>query len=322
MAFKDPGLKSIIILSATGGLVLLLFLFIMPGLSEKPGTDNPYEYNLGELTKIPAEKIGYAKTGFIATGMENPKAMAIDGQDTLYVSGDARITVFGPQGGKESSFRLPENASCIAVDGSGTLYAGFRNGIVLFDLKGNKKDEWVDLGVQALLTSLCAAGDSLFAADAGNAMVYRFDKSGKLVRNFTNPGSSFVIPSPYFDVAYRSEDTIWIVNPGKGKITLFNAQGEKTSEIGFPSNALDGFGGCCNPAHIALLKDGSIVTAEKGIARVKVYDVKGKIITVVAGPEEFGEGTLITDLAVSGRDSIYVLDSRSKGVRIFGKKQG
>ena len=83
---------------------------------------------------------------------------------------------------------------------------------------------------------------------------------------------------------------------------------------------LEGFSGCCNPSNIAMLSDGSFVTSEKGIERVKIHTPSGEFKTVVASPDMFEEGTRGIDLAVDSKDRIYVLDPVKKLIRIFEKK--
>ena len=82
---------------------------------------------------------------------------------------------------------------------------------------------------------------------------------------------------------------------------------------------LDGFSGCCNPSHIAMLSDGSFVTSEKGIERVKIHLPTGEFKCVVAGPDQFIAGTTDLDLAADTKDRIYVSDPRKGLVRIFEK---
>jgi hypothetical protein len=83
--------------------------------------------------------------------------------------------------------------------------------------------------------------------------------------------------------------------------------------------SIEGFCGCCNPTHIAILRDGSFVTSEKGIARVKIYNRLGNLISLVAGPDQFIEGTEGLDLATDSEQRIYVLDPKQKAIRIFEK---
>ena len=98
-----------------------------------------------------------------------------------------------------------------------------------------------------------------------------------------------------------------------------------------PSMSVDGFCGCCNPVHIAFRDDGSLVTGEKGLARVKLYDVTGTFAGLVAGADSFPEArvaslscdedTPVQDLAVDARNRVLVLDPYDKSVRIFEEKE-
>jgi hypothetical protein len=84
---------------------------------------------------------------------------------------------------------------------------------------------------------------------------------------------------------------------------------------------IQGFSGCCNPSHFVILEDGSFVTSEKGLPRVKVYNRIGYLVSVVAPTEKFIEGTVGLDLAVDSAQKIYVLDPMQKLVRVFVKKK-
>ncbi|MBU4493955.1 MAG: hypothetical protein KJ874_01485, partial [Acidobacteria bacterium] len=90
---------------------------------------------------------------------------------------------------------------------------------------------------------------------------------------------------------------------------------------GEASMDIEGFCGCCNPSHFAVLPDGSFVTSEKGIPRVKIYDRLGRLASVVAGPDRFDEGTKGLDTAADADGRIYILDPSRKRVRIFSEKK-
>ena len=79
----------------------------------------------------------------------------------------------------------------------------------------------------------------------------------------------------------------------------------------------DGFSVCFNPSHIAMLPDGSFVTSEKGIVRVKKHNPAGEFVCLVACPDQFAEGTEGLDLAVDSAQRILVLDPKAPAVRIF-----
>ncbi len=84
---------------------------------------------------------------------------------------------------------------------------------------------------------------------------------------------------------------------------------------------IEGFSGCCNPAHFALLPDGGFVTAEKGLPRVKIHNVDGSLRCVVAAPDQFDDAASGLDVAVGPKGRIYVLDPGRNQIRVFeGKK--
>jgi hypothetical protein len=112
------------------------------------------------------------------------------------------------------------------------------------------------------------------------------------------------------------------VNPGRYRIESYTRDGVFIKTWGFFSEAIEGFCGCCNPTHIALLSDGEIVTAEKEIVRVKVYGTDGALLGVVAGDELFEEKKIGLDLAVDSNDRILVLDPTERAVRIFESETG
>jgi hypothetical protein len=110
------------------------------------------------------------------------------------------------------------------------------------------------------------------------------------------------------------------VDPGRHRICAFTDGGDLEITWGEPSFELEGFSGCCNPSHLAMLPDGRFVTSEKGIPRVKVYDVDGTFLTVVVGPDGLETEMEPCDVATDSRGRILVLDGGT--VRVFEPKGG
>jgi hypothetical protein len=157
-------------------------------------------------------------------------------------------------------------------------------------------------------------------------IVYRYDHNGKLFNRIgekdpENKIPGFIIPSPYFDVAIGRKGELWVANTGRHELEQFTPDGKLVTSWGKASMTIEGFCGCCNPSHFAILSDGSFVTSEKGIERVKIYSSGGSLDCVVATPEKFEEGTRGLDMAVDQKGRILVLDPVKKQVRIFVKKQ-
>jgi hypothetical protein len=90
---------------------------------------------------------------------------------------------------------------------------------------------------------------------------------------------------------------------------------------------LEGFAGCCNPVHLAILPNGNFITYEKGLDRIKIYGPTGNFECVVAGPGSFkgksdfhcSQATLVNDMASDPEGNIYVLDAYNL-VRIYARK--
>ena len=75
---------------------------------------------------------------------------------------------------------------------------------------------------------------------------------------------------------------MWVVNPGMHAFENYEFDGDLRAFWENTSMKIDGFSGCCNPAHFTFLPDGSFVTSEKGLVRVKVHKPSGELLGVVA----------------------------------------
>jgi sugar lactone lactonase YvrE len=108
-----------------------------------------------------------------------------------------------------------------------------------------------------------------------------------------------------------------VVNPGKHALEHYSYDGRL---LGYWDNAsfdIEGFSGCCNPAQISVLPDGSFVTSEKGMVRIKVHKASGELLAVVAPPGKFREAFNAPDLAVTPDGLIYALDMDGHMIRVF-----
>lgn len=304
------------------------------------GLGPEFGYDLSELKKIDPALILYQLSAPpIKTHLQKPIALAVGPDDRIYVAGDQQICLFDPQGAPMTKINLPFQPRCLALDDDGLIYVGLTDHIEIYNEQGKKIAAWESLGSNAVLTSIAVGKNDVFAADAGNRAVVRFNKSGKLLsyigkkdpdRNI--PG--FNVPSPYFDLAIAPDGLLRVVNPGNLMIEAYTFDGHREFWWGKPSTeSIDGFSGCCNPINFALLPhDEGFVTTEKGLTRVKIYDPAGDFVGVVAGPETFAvhdqilsgksagnlEGGL--DVAVDSRSRVLVLDPLTDEIKIFTRK--
>jgi len=276
------------------------------------------------LPEVDPALIQYHQTVAIPTGLHEVRAIAVAPDGRLYVAGDKVIRVLSPDGKRQQDIPA-QGVQCLAVGGAdhrwpGRIYAATRDHVEVFAPEGKPLGTWKSLGDQALLTGLATAEDNVFAADAGNRVVWHYDADGKLKGRIGEHDAARKIPgllvtSPYLDLVVGSDDLLYVVNPRRLRIEAYTFDGDLESSWGHGSTEIDGFFGCCNPAHLAILPDGRFVTAEKGVPRIKRYGRDGKFECVVAGPRQLG--VVAADVATDRAGHILAIDPSSSSIRIF-----
>jgi hypothetical protein len=297
---------------------------------------NPYEYDVERLRVVDSKLIHFESIKRFATRQPEPHRMTLGPDQRIYLAAGKRVCLFDREGLPLQDFSVGAEARSLAVTGEGVVFVGARDHVEVYDSKGNPIAVWPKLSGKPLITGIAVGEKDVFLADAGNRIVWRCDRSGKLVRRIGErdtqrniPG--FVVPSPFFDIELGADGLLRVTNPGRHRVEAYTADGDLEASWGRPGAGIEGFCGCCNPINIELLKDGRVVTFEKGLARVKVYSAAGEMESVVAAPASFANalrdqcewadcsfGGL--DGAVGAEGRIYVLDLITGDIQIFSKK--
>ncbi len=304
------------------------------------GLSQAYELDAAKIARFDPNLILYREAGpVIATGFERSHALTLDADGRMYIAGDQAVQVLSNNGVLERAIPLPGEPRCIAVSSDGHVYVGLRRHVEVFDDAGQRLASWEPLDEGAFLSSIVVGKSDVFVADAGNAVVLRYDKAGKPIGRIgeKNPDRNvpgFLVPSPYFDMALAPDGLLRVVSPGRTRVEAYTFDGDLEFFWGENSMRIKGFCGCCNPVNIAMLPDGSYVTAEKGLIRVKIYDADGTFKGVVAGPDQLVEGGASRvfenaedaessgfDVAVDGDGRIFVLDTIENTVRVFVRNE-
>jgi hypothetical protein len=320
---------------AAGIVAVTLFDTIGAGGS---GLSQAYDYDAVSLARFDPNLILYEETPLaFPSGFERSRAVALDGDGRVYVAGDRGIRIFDRNGNFERILEFSTEPWCLTVADDGRIYVGMRDRVEVLDDQGQRLARWDPLGEEAVLTSIAKYKNSVFVADAAHRVVLHYDLEGNLIDHIGEkdperdiPG--FIIPSPYFDVAVARDGLLRVSNPGRNRIELYTLDGDLELWWGENGIAIERFCGCCNPVNFAMLDDGSYVTAEKGLIRVKVYDPDGTFRGVVAGPDELVVGGASRvfenaddaessgfDVAVDTEGRIYILDTIENQVRVFTK---
>jgi hypothetical protein len=324
--------------SAQGVGVLAITVPVMTASAKAAvagATGNPFAYDLGRFDKTDPKLVRYEEVRRFSSPNPEPRRIAIGPEDRLHIANRNGVDVFDSDGNRLDGIALSGPARCVAVARDGTIYAGLKNRVQVFNRKGQGGATWEVPGPKTWLTGLAVTETDVFAADSGNRVVLRFDRSGKLQNRIGEKNKErgipgFIVPSPYLDVAVGADNLIRVNNPGRHRVELYTEIGELELFWGKPSAGIEGFCGCCNPIGLVSLPDGSCVTCEKGLPRVKVYSPDRNFDCVVAGPESFSENAKAHDLsdcttggldaAVDSQGRIYVLDLITQDVRVMKRK--
>ncbi len=284
----------------------------------RPPAEPSMRYDLGPFAEVKPELLAYRLMLTIPVSLGVPRGIASLADGTVYVCGDRALVAIDRSGAVESRWDLDGEPTCVAAGAGGRVYVGMRDHVEVIEAGAGVR-QWPDLGSQAIVTSIAVSGGSVFVADAGNRMVLRFDGAGKLTGTV---GADFVVPSPFFDVSASTDGSLFVADPGNQRIRRYGADGRLLAQWGRASLDIDGFGGCCNPAHIAVLPCGALVTSEKGLPRVKVYEPDGTLTAVVAPSSDFGAAETGLDLATrqANGGEVLVLVPGERAVRVYVKK--
>jgi hypothetical protein len=303
------------------------------------GLPPSFDYSLDQYEKIDPAMLHYRQTAKIPLAISEARGIAVGPEDRIFVAGDKAVAVFATDGRKLDEIALRHEPYCLAVGNAehafpGRLYVGLIDRVETFDPQGRPLAVWDRPAERVRLTSIALAEEEVFVADARGPVVWRYRPDGKLIgpigrRDPAVEGSGFIVPSPYFDVAMAPDGLLRVVNPGRLRVEAYTVDGHRELYWGRSGPAVREFCGCCGPANIAILPDGGVVTAEKGIPRVKLYQASGEFDCVVVGPDVLAPNlkTFIetrdqrqphpADLAVDSRARILVLDRAANCVRVF-----
>jgi hypothetical protein len=250
--------------------------------------------------------------------------VAVGADDRLYVSAGFQVIEFSAEGKEQRRHEMQAAVNCLAAV-PGKLYLGHAGHVEVLSLADGSRVAWPSQGENAMLSSIAVTATTVVLGDAGLRRFTRWTPDGSLLGEVTPlppEGKSVVptVPSTYFDVSVAADGTFWATEPGRFGLVHFDADGKTLGRFGKGSEAIEDFGGCCNPSHLAAAPGGLLVTVEKKPDLVKVYRDDGTFVSVVAGPKAFQAKTFIPGVAVDSRGRVLVVDPKAKSVRIFEPK--
>ena len=311
--------------SVPGLALMLAAAMVLSGCRKSPPDEPVYVVPLEEPGPL---ELQYNLARTLDGGLSRLNGVAVDASGRIFAAGAGGVNVLDEQGKLIHHWPRPDEVRCIAVAEDGKIYLAAGGRIVKLDADGKELASWEKVGpggaALGRITSLAVRGIELLAADADQRCVHRFTVEGDFSNDVAraeqgNPESGLVVPSPHLDCAFDANGNVLVTDPGRQRVETYTLDGKLLSHWGEAGMAAAKFCGCCNPTDIAAAPDGKVVTAEKGIFRVKVYDKAGKMLAYIA-PELFSEKEAGMDLAVDGAGRIYVADPGDGKIRVFARE--
>jgi hypothetical protein len=241
--------------------------------------------------------------------------------DRIYALGDGQVRVFDPEGTLLGGWKVADEAECLAVDGGGRVLVAGGERLAIYDAEGKHAALFsaAEPGRPASITAVAVFGAEILVADASARIIRRMDASGRSLGVIGRQGQTggFMLPNNSLDVAVDPKGVVYANDSGRHQVTAWSLDGSPVGRFGrFGMERPEDFVGCCNPVNLALTPDGNIVTAEKMVARVKVYRADGTLLAVI-GPEHFDPQSVHIPVAVDSAGRILAADPKRRQITIF-----
>lgn len=303
-------------LYATRALLVLALTAPFAGCEE-----SVFPYKTDALYAVDPALISHREAASWKLPLPTPCFLAMLPGGRAVAVGGRKGVILGTNGVVQASFSwtaLPA-ATAVAADPDGRIYIGAGNRVGIADAAGRLSTSgWDSLGDEARIAGMAASSNQLWVCDAGQRVVWRFDPEGRLLGRLPAPGAprdqTFVVPSPAFPVALDRDGTFWVANPGRSQMQRHAADGQLLGKWASAGMSVTHLSGCCNPAYLAVLPNGLLVTSEKRIARVKIYGPDGAFRSVVVPPSAL-PGEEGRPVAVDPAGRVWVLDGAT--IRVF-----
>jgi hypothetical protein len=319
---------------ALGLLVFAALGLLLPGAApgDAPGAaGHKMAEEFGPPPPVPAGLEEWALIQTLPLPADFPaRAIAVGPQGLLAAGGRGLLRYSLDAGGARLAARIPLDLDTLALAAApdGRLALSDGRQVLVLAADGGRLGHWRSPGAGSLILGLAFMGERLWLTDgqAKSVRAYSFagEELGVLV---PGDGLDFIVPGPHFPLAVLpGAGTLAVANPGRHGVMIFSPSGERRASWLRPGQDWTEFPGCCNPVAIAWLADSpagaSLVCADKGLPRVKIFDPAGRLRAIPEAGGEFAPGTEDIALACDSLNRIYVLDIPKQEIRVHRKKEG
>jgi hypothetical protein len=247
--------------------------------------------------------------------------LALGPRDAVHALGDEEVRVFEAAGRLARSWGAPEKATCLGVAADGRVAVGSPGRIDLYAATG-AHDGGFAAGTPekpADVTAVRLFRDAVLVADAAARVIRRYDLRGveQGLIGARNKTGGFMLPNRSLDFDVDAAGVVHATDSGRHQVTSWTFDGTMVASFGrFGMAKPEDFVGCCNPVNVAVAPDGSLVTAEKMVARVKVFG-RDRTLLAVIGPGPFDPMCRHIPVVVDSSGRIVTADPERRTIEVF-----
>ncbi len=268
--------------------------------------ENPWRYDVDRLRQVDPSWVRYDEVAVLEVPHHPARRLAYDEQGSLHVVAGRRWLIGDAEGRWIRDLAVGDIVHAVCPLPGGRACLGFKDRLEIWDVEKGRQARWATLPGRPFVTGIAVTERDVFVADAGNRVVVRCDRQGRVdlrlgERQEDRQVPGLVLPSPFLDVEVGADGLLRVNNPGRHRVETYTRDGDLEGSWGRTGAGPESFCGCCNPVSLALLPDGRCITAEKGLPRVKVFRPDGTLESYVAVPDQFGANT--SDAREGGRDA-------------------
>lgn len=271
-----------------------------------------------------------ATSGVTRLPVKQARAIVIGGDGVITIAADRKLIYLDAVGRMRSTLDTLRPVRALCHDAQGRLWMTFSDQVARLSAQDTPELVGCSFGKEAALTGIAVAEDGrIFVADSARRAIWRLDDRGMVLGQIRPGDRGFAVPRAFFPIKWHDGHLI-VAEPGRHQVHRFTAGGEKAATWGTRSRDDTGFAGCCNPVALAPMRDGSLITVERGAVRVKRFDAAGRLLARLSGPESFAErpatvdevdlfgcdGGLL-DVATDKNGRVIVLDRATGELRVL-----
>ena len=302
-----------------------------PAPSAPPGGSAPSDLlqvqrsGTGAAVKVPLERRyvlaatigGQALSAF----RESLLDVDVDAGDQVIALGDGHVRVFSAGGEPVLQWRAGDGAECLAAGPDGRVYVAGAGRVEVFEGAGRPAGgfQFGDAAKPPSVSAIAVHGGDILVADASARIIRRFDATGRQRNLIGDQGKTktFMLPNGRLDVDVDVAGVVRATDSGRHQVTSWALDGTPIGRFGkFGMQDPADFVGCCNPINVATTPDGKVVTSEKMVARVKVFEPDGRLLAVI-GTEHFDPMCTQIHVAVDSKGRILAADPVRRRIQVF-----